>query len=603
VGGFNFQGNTNLGVQGGQLGQFGNLGGQFGLQGGNQSQILITLIRQVVGRPKDWALAYNPITGQPLNPLDDAAADGGLEKENNNLGYYPPSLALVVKAPSTMHSRVSSIVISGAGAGAGAMGAAERRDDRIRVDAGKPRNVNVAGAGDERQELDPKTVWQEALVKGMQDPGMIIATTEYLAMNKGRLDHTSEFLKANLRQGVVVQPWVYKSLAIALRESGGSAEEIERAEVSAADREPLDANGYLQAARALAEDKHLEQALGFCRQAAVLTPGLPFAYADATRYAEQARDVKAMQWAAGNLLKQDWPVRNQEMQTLATQKLESLARLLEKEGRQADAQALVKAVEAQRRRDLVIRLAWQGEADLDLKVEEPTGSFCSIMQKQTVNGGTLIGDSLASMTSETYVAAQAFSGEYRITVDRIWGRPLGNKAQLRIIRHQGTPEESEELVTVTIDSATSKPVIVNLSSGRRTSAAYVPPPESLNPPEDVTAPSSGTDAVLNKLRVLADPEVTGVEQTGMRGGAGSPLARSSESAARKVAASVNDRTLYQTKVSSFISNSVDVTAQAVMSADRRSVRLSVSPVFNTASPTVGPAQLVNPVFPGAPSQP
>ncbi len=85
-GGFqgNFQGRGNLGVGGGvvgfggqQLGQFGNLGGQFGLQGGNQSQILITLIRQVVGKPKDWAIQFDPITGQPLNPLDDERARRG----------------------------------------------------------------------------------------------------------------------------------------------------------------------------------------------------------------------------------------------------------------------------------------------------------------------------------------------------------------------------------------------------------------------------------------------------------------------------------------------------------------------------------------------
>src|SRR5439155_14012398 len=101
VGGFP-QGGQNLGVGGGaagfgggQLGQLGNLGGQFGLQGGNQSQLLITLIRQVVGRPKDWAVQYNPITGQPINPLDDEKADaGGLNQDNNNIGYYPPALAL-----------------------------------------------------------------------------------------------------------------------------------------------------------------------------------------------------------------------------------------------------------------------------------------------------------------------------------------------------------------------------------------------------------------------------------------------------------------------------------------------------------------------------
>src|SRR5205085_5826559 len=98
----------------------------------------------------------------------------------------------------------------------------------------------------------------------VSNPSMSIATADFLALNN-KFDHAAEFLKADLRQGVVVKPWVYKSLAVALRESGGSPEENERAEVSSADLETLDAQGYLQAARALADDKRYDQALAFCR--------------------------------------------------------------------------------------------------------------------------------------------------------------------------------------------------------------------------------------------------------------------------------------------------------------------------------------------------
>jgi hypothetical protein len=147
----------------------------------------------------------------------------------------------------------------------------------------------------------PRTVWQEALVKGVSEPGLIIATADFLAL-RGKWDHSAEFLKANLRQGVVVRPWVYESLTLALRQSGGSVEEIERAAVSAADLEPLDGTGYRQAARSLAEDKNYARAVALCRQAALLEPGTPHAFAEALRYAELARDSKAMAWAAGNLL-------------------------------------------------------------------------------------------------------------------------------------------------------------------------------------------------------------------------------------------------------------------------------------------------------------
>jgi hypothetical protein len=603
-----FQGNVNLGAggslqgfTGGQLGQLGNLGGQFGLQGGTQEQLLITLIRQVVGRPKDWALRYNPITGQPLDPLEDEKTDGGsLNQENNNLGYYPPSLALVVKAPSTIHTRPSSLVIQGAAAPAAGMAAAPRppAGGGVLVD-GRPAPVRI-DVGDDggakkgprilEQDKDPKRIWQDALVKGRQEPGMIIATADYLALN-GKFDHAAEFLKANLREGIVVKAWVFQSLAVALRESGGSAEEIERAEVSVAALEPLNARGYLVAARGLAEDKNYERALAFCKQAADLMPGVPHAYSDAVRYADMAQDASAMTWAASGLLSQEWPARNDDLQRTARERVEGLAKRLA--GPAAD--RLRQSVKTNERRDLVIRLLWQGEADLDLRVLEPSGSVASALQRQTVGGGALVGNSLVSPDSETYVAAEAFDGEYVITVERVWGRPLGNRAQLRIIRYQGTPRETEELVTIRMTSDLAGPVRVTLTGGRRTEMAYVPPVEAHQ--DDGGGQSvESQDAVLARLRVLSDPEVTGAER-GMRGAAVSAGRSPERPISLDPRRNDNDRTLYQNRVQSFVRDSLDVTAQAVLSADRQSVRLSVSPVF-TAGAGNRPVTIVSPVVPG-----
>ena len=57
-------------------------------------------------------------------------------------------------------------------------------------------------------------MWQEALAKGVADPGLIIACADYMVM-AGQFEHAAEFLKANLRQGVVVAPWVFESLSVA----------------------------------------------------------------------------------------------------------------------------------------------------------------------------------------------------------------------------------------------------------------------------------------------------------------------------------------------------------------------------------------------------
>src|SRR5207249_3049703 len=144
-----------------------------------------------------------------------------------------------------------------------------------------------------------------------------------------------------------------------------------------------------------------------------------------------AKDTDAMEWAAGGLLRQDWPEDNQDLHMKAKSRLRGLAEALEADKRASEAQRLVKSVDALHERDLVIELHWQGEADLDLYVQEPINTTCSCLQRQTPGGGILLGDTMANTTSETYVAAKAFSGEYKIKIRRIWGRPLGGKATLK----------------------------------------------------------------------------------------------------------------------------------------------------------------------------
>lgn len=225
-----------------------------------------------------------------------------------------------------------------------------------------------------------------------------------------------------------------------------------------------------------------------------------------------------MEWAAGNLLKQDWPTRNKELQAKAEQKLHSLARILEGRDRKEEGQRLLDVVLGQRQRDLVVKLSWQGEADLDLKVVEPSGSVCSTLNRQTVGGGTLVGDVVGGGNEETYMAAEAFPGEYEVKVDRVWGKPLGGKAQLKIVLHQGTPDESERLVTV--DVKAGKGVRFRVDAGRRTETAYVPPREAIRLADDKPAPAPHADQVLADLRAAADPEVTGFTR-GFSGNVGS----------------------------------------------------------------------------------
>ena len=123
----------------------------------------------------------------------------------------------------------------------------------------------------------------------------------------------------------MVRPWVYKSLAIALRESQGSADEIERAETASAELEPIDGQGFLDASRAIASDKRWDGP-GLLQRGGLPAAEHAYAYNEALLYAELAQDEPEMESAAGHLLSQDWPVGNKELQDDARRKAEAWPR-------------------------------------------------------------------------------------------------------------------------------------------------------------------------------------------------------------------------------------------------------------------------------------
>src|SRR5262249_51531189 len=156
---------------------------------------------------------------------------------------------------------------------------------------------------------------------------------------------------------------------------------------------------------------------------------------------------------------------NSTLHNNAESRLKGLATKLTEAEQKEVADKLTARLREAQRRDLEITLVWEGgerdvkTAGLDLKVEEPSGSVCSWRQRQTVGGGTLLGGGLGDR-KETYVVAQAFPGEYKVTVERVWGKPQGNKCQLRVVRHKGTADQTEDILTV--DLASTEPVKVKL---------------------------------------------------------------------------------------------------------------------------------------------
>jgi tetratricopeptide (TPR) repeat protein len=554
---------------GGNLGQFGNLGGQFGIQGGDQSQLLMRLIFETVAKG-EWANLPNsrpqPGMGEEDVPLIPA-------NQLNSLGYYPPARALIVRGTSRYHP-ASSLKLKRQDANARAPGNPGAGQVVIGPGGEKPvvaprpeRLVNPkVDAAAMRKELgnDPKKVWNEAVARTVTDPGLIVASAEFL-MEMDYFSDAAEVLKANLRKGLATDDWAHEALAVALQAAGGSPDEVERAAVSAIDLDPASARAYLKAAKVEAKLKKHDQAFAFCKRASECSPGDPMPYANALAYAEFATDVKsdAVMWAADNLLKRDWPTGDGiDYHKEVKERLPKLEARLKAAGR--DAKVLSKAIADESRRDLVIELLWQGNADLDLVVREPSGSTCSATHKRTTGGGVLRADVLEQSRdrdrSETYTAASAFGGAYKVSARQAFGRPVGGKATLRITKFKGTPRQQIDLIALTPGG---KPVEVELEGGSRAALADV---------------SEGVDSL--DLRTETTGAALTAGTSGLGGGVsaagramGAPVASSGGPALPVVAPATEMR------MPGISAAAADIRATYKLNPDRKSFSVTVNPVF------------------------
>jgi hypothetical protein len=551
-----FQGRGGIaGFAGGIQGNIGNqLGGQFGFQGADYGPILVQLITSVVAQG-EWTINNKDVIGGGAQPggMDPDPADGGnaIPPELlNKIGYWPPARALVITGTSRIHRNNSSKLPKKPGemgvnfapgknqANAGGNNKPPVNDAGGKVVAGnskpagkiKPANADAPADPSlkdilaKHKNLDPEAVYQAALDKGMTKPGEVIACVDFLVnrCNPPQYKHAAELLKAGLRTGITADPWAQETLAIALEGSQGSAEEIERARLSSIDLAPRSPHGYLKAAQAMADMGNPDRAVKFCEVAARLEPSMPDPYVNGLVYASSKKATLQPEisgWMADKLLSQDWTTDTGNFQDYHFRAREHLIQLVAKlkdQKKDGDAKKVQEMLDNSGRRDLIIQLLWSGESDLDLKVREPVGSTCSSLNKQTSGGGILLCDDFTQKVdnrSETYTAAQAFDGIYQVSVNRVWGRSLGERATIKVIRNQGTPDQTIEIHTLDLKKQTS--MTIALEGGRRHNLAAVLPMGTAT--NSMLNPKRETE-VMDKLRAMTSG--VSVASSGMTGGTG-----------------------------------------------------------------------------------
>lgn len=299
------------------------------------------------------------------------------------------------------------------------------------------------------------------------------------------------------------------------------------------------------------------------RVAAGLAPELPLTYQSAMQLASRSEAglrSRLVRWAGPGLLRTLYGRDADAIRARTRRYIEREAVAFEADGRGAAAAALRRRAEIAERVDLSIELSWLGEADLDLRVIEPGGTVCGTTTRRTTGGGIHAGDGFGPNAWERYVAPRGRSGVYQVVVERLWGEVAGKRATLTVTRHGGGPDENTSEYVVELSGPRTE-LSHLLRDGRREGEAVT---TSLGPQRpDRELDLSPTPAG----RAAAD-------RFGQAIGGGTPFVAGGQ-------ATVGAGVAAFQPVIEFIPEGVSNSVSAVVSADRRYVRLTVSPSFTS----------------------
>ncbi len=399
-------------------------------------------------------------------------------------------------------------------------------------------------------EGTPREVWQKFFNEQKPVPQAVARIVRQLHQD-GQYEHTIACIEVALIEQTP-QPWMYEVLGRSMELAKRPKADIERVALSRVDFTAAVVPEMILSAAYLKQLGLNERALAMYQQASRLAPARPEPYLRGLQIARDLNDAKAVEWGAAGVLTNVWLSGYQSHHREAENIAAVVEEKLRKAGRTSEADSLKAVVAAAHQRDLMIKLTWAGTADLDLSVEEPNGGICSDENRFTTAGGAYTHEGYgpkAANCFEEYICASALPGDYLARVSLADGEVVGRRATLTIRRYVGTPDETKKDVSITIDGK-DKVVQLSLNDGRRQALLERPAAEMPVAAQFNAAPAQFG---VNTSRQFA----TGANVVPGRGGA-----------------------IGFQPVISTVREGIGFSAMAVITGDRRYVRLSIAPVFS-----------------------
>ena len=421
----------------------------------------------------------------------------------------------------------------------------------------------------------PEVVWERYFSTTDPQPKAVREAVRRL-VSEQKYDHVIALIGAALRHHHY-QPWMYEALALALDAAGRPKADVERAIMSAVDLVDNTAD-LLYIGDYLSRMDLNERALQIYRQAASLEPLRPEPYMLGLRAARATKDIEGLKWASLGILSQAWPKEQAKVWQDGMGVSKEVLDKLRAEKRTKEADQFLAALNEAVARDCVVIVTWTGDGDLDVLVEEPSGTVCSLRNPRTTAGGTLLDDAIRQTGRDSfgghsmvYVCPKGFDGQYKMLIRRVWGNVTASKVNVEVITHDLTPRAVDVRKRIPLEKDEAA-VAFSLKDGRRKEALAEQQVANV-----VSAQLAMNRQILaQQLAATIDPEtLSSLIQSRTSGGVvGLPIVGGGAVGYQPVI-------IWLSSGANLMGPSGGITA--VVSADRRYVRISASPLFSGIS--------------------